>query len=256
MINIDAKNRELIPCSIDEWLEINHKRYFVKRQRTRLDYCEIVAEKIAARFGIICAHYEGLRMGHKIYLLSEDLASIGAFKPISEYGPHNPSLYTFWELFERIYPSYSNQLLQELIRVYLMDIIIMNSDRNHTNWGIIITSSGPHICIFDNELILRGDDVKLTADFIDGDNLTALDDKPCLTEELDYFLETSTEEYLLLFEEMLNTLTPEVFEQILNEVEEEYQDTIEEKIWALHLFSDNYFELKRLLQSHLKKYQR
>ena len=63
--------------------------------------------------------------------------------------------------FEKNYPKDSEKLTYQLIRVYLFDIFMMNSDRNLGNLGILIRDGVADLCILDNEYVFSDFGAKL-----------------------------------------------------------------------------------------------
>lgn len=258
LIQLNEKQIDLIKRSEHSWIEFGNERYYIKRHRTKLEYSEVVAYEVAKLFNLECAKYIPFRYNNKLYYLSQELKG---FIPSSIFHARNASLYEYWLMFEIYYPDYSSRLLIELIKVFFLDIVLMNPDRNHNNWGIIPKKDGPHICILDNELIFSSNPtLKISSYYMDNNNKDYLK-KPNYNEvdsisELDNFLKTSTDEFIDLLCELLARVIPEKFYSIVQKIEEEYQDKILDKKWYMHIYAENFQKINLVLESYTSKVTR
>lgn len=257
-MNIPSETLEKIPRAVSSWVTIEGKKYYVKKWRTRLGYSEVIADKIASMYGIRHASYTAVKVDNKLYFLSEDLEYLGNNLITSDvFKVKNASLYEYWHYFHRFFPRYEEKLINELVRVYLMDIIISNPDRNQGNWGILEEQGIPSIVIFDNELIMRGEETKISSYYMEKDNRNYMKKPNYSThpplEDLDNFLKESSEEYIIMFRKMLDKLTPDIFKSLLLSIESEYNDVVENMAWAIEEYQKHYAKLLEVLNRYLKE---
>lgn len=276
MITITEEQKNLILKNVrsSEPININGINYFTKCHFVGVIYSEVIAEKLARELGLRCAPVEAVKINGEIYFLSQDLNSFGKFvvaenlkdeyikrkKDTLDYEnePMKNSLYSWWHVFAEIYPNDVKALMDELIKIYLFDNIIMNYDRTEGNWGVIEEGGIPHIYIFDNECLLNKYGIALSSSY---DVLEAI--FTAKKDEIDeqllnlfHFLEASDLEYLNLLEEMLRKITPEKFLEILNAIEEEYQDKFYTKDNLVAIYTDNYNKIMALIEKRGRDGQR
>ena len=121
----------------------------------------------------------------------------------------------------------------EIVKIYLFDIFIMNSDHNLGNFGFLYKNNEiQDIYILDNEFAFDDNEpVIISSKFDSGDELNkkvklnTRDYNRDNLEELEYFLATSSSEFIDLFISMYNILTPEVVKNTyLNILESNNED--------------------------------
>ena len=121
-------------------------------------------------------------------------------------------------------------IMHEIIKIYLFDILILNADRVNSNWGFIVNDDKiENVYIFDNELSFNYESpVMLTAKGNNNFKYTMLDNWNTLfkstqenIKELEFFL-SNHGEYMDTFLSMYEKLTPQVvrdvYESIIKEV--------------------------------------
>lgn len=261
MLELTNEDKLLIESNNHKWIDINGIRYFIKSSNSSLMlYSEIVAEKVAKMLGIRCAHYEATLIRGKLYYLSKDLSYEGPFVLGENISVNLSTLYDYWNILEQNYGTNVEAAINDLVRISIFDIILMNNDRFNRNWALINNESGIHIYAFDNENILSNDFTILKSGYSRSDNLKSpfnwenYDGKVIKENmlELEYFLRTSALEYVLMVEDMVKKITPEIFGSLLDSVELEYQDKILNKSKWLKIYTDNYNAITTLLESRGK----
>lgn len=260
MINLTIEEKRQIENYVRKGysIKISGKNYFVKGRPLNILYNEIIAEKMARIAGINCAHYEVVKINDRGYFLSEDLNCLGSFISGEEleesyipekFACHPNSLYRWWEIFDYFYNKKSNQLISELVKIYLFDIILRSSDRNSGNWGVLRSREGEHIYILDNEHILISSlsSIKSSYEYesqLNGD--ATLEEN---LQDLDYFLKTSSSESIDVLKELMELLTPDAFMGVLEDVEKEQNDIIFNKDKLVSIYKDNYEKIRSLIES-------
>ena len=163
----------------------------------------------------------------------------------------------------------NNQIIIMFIYIYLFDILFCNWDRRSNNWGIIFTDDDMQLAIFDNEFLLENDINHVISSQVDGVdwlNKTKIamniDRRRIrLTMDLTTFFKESSKEFLLLFEDIFNLITPDYFREILNKMEKDEivitKDgnvplEIYDKEDYVKIYSDNYYLIKDIYHDYLK----
>ena len=138
----------------------NGTKYFFKRTHS-IDtiYNELIAEEIAKEFGIPCIHYDLASYNGSIGVICEDFIKDGKYYVLSDllYSDSYNNLEQIGHMLkERYYSDFIvNELMQEIINIYMFDVVIGNSDRHTDNLGILENEQGIHFGpVFDNDLML------------------------------------------------------------------------------------------------------
>ena len=211
--------RNELPRYDRKFININGKDYFCKYALEPGD--QIFANNLASKIGIMCAKDYIVKVNHDYYYLSYSFNNDGIFKDGNDLGIKSNGLYDIWMFFEKNYPKDSKKLTYQLIRVYLFDIFMMNSDRNLGNLGILIRDGVADLCILDNEYVFSDFGANLLPKLFFDDRLKSykcadsLDNRLpiCVLkniESLEYFLATSAQEFYDIVLEFYNTLTPDL----------------------------------------------
>lgn len=127
--------------------------YYIKKVNEKELARELIGFKLASLFNLICPSFYIAEVENAYYLLSKDLNEIGEFKTAKSIGIRdfiNGSLYQII-LYLNLNNKYSLSLEQDLISIFLFDMLLANFDRHNCNWGII---NDNHLAILDNESIL------------------------------------------------------------------------------------------------------
>ena len=282
MISLTDKQKEYLLTNLKGIININGKRYFFKK--IELDANELVMERLAKAVDIKCAHYERITVNDNIFYLSDDIADNIDDFTIDENGrPRGNGFVSFNELvngehqitdiwieIEQLLPGYEKKIIYEIIKIYLFDILTLNDDRQEANFGINFVNGVPiDVYILDNELALSPImPTYLKADFFDKPNYDEINEK-FLTEynddeiidnviaynlqELEVFLNVSSQEFIDLFIEMYDTLTPDLLISIYDELEKKYNTTFENKQANIDLYTLNYEMIGKLLYKFQRK---
>ena len=172
-------------------------------------------------------------------------------------------------LNDPVYGPKIPKVFNDIIKMYLFDILFCNWDRRSNNWGLIFTDDDMQLAIFDNEFLLENDishTISSQVDGVDWLNKTKIamntDRRRIrLTMDLTTFFKESSKEFLQVFEDIFNLITPEYFREILDQVEREEvivtKDgdvplVIDEKEDYVKIYSDNYYLIKDIYHDYIK----
>ena len=250
MIKLNEEQKKYIDEYSNGEININGIKYYFKLIPSLSKGIELVVENLAKLVDIKSAHYEMVTINGLSYYLCEDVAGKDEFFTAYDLGFFEYGLYDIWHELELRYPDKSEFLMQEIVKIYIFDILLLNNDRNYGNYGFkFVNGKIEDVYIYDNGDVFSNDQETLTSKFEFGDQLNSkvnLDFKEGLKEnieDLDYFLQTSSSEYYDLFKRMYDKLTPEVIKGELDKIEINYQS----KIDMLNIYKENYALIKELL---------
>ncbi len=241
-------------------LNTNNKLYYFKWVDSISDiYNELIAEEIANDYGINHIHYDLAVYNGNIGVISENfLKENETYTPIynilekvfpNDKINHN-NLTDLWDTFEI---TFNNQeltakLIDQIVNMFIFDILIANNDRHDENYGIITGPNSINISpVYDNSCMLSGislyeDEYGIKVD---------IDDKNTIKD----FLNISSSEYTELLknklwiinEENINKVFDRVEKRINRKIEEEFKEKIKKR------FSFQYDRLSNILDNHIKK---
>lgn len=224
---LTEKAKEYIATTRNGSTIIGNEKYYFKATMPGFSKTEVIAQDLAEVLEIYCLKYATLSIGSNTYYISKDLNKEGTFLLLSELGIHKYSLYDSWHILEEYYGN-ASELVYDIIKIYLFDILFMNSDRNPENLGLIITPTGAKIIMLDNEFIFDDMSVGLSSKYSPHELLKNskycgwLDYPSYLQknmEELEFFLATSSQEFTDMFWEMYKKATPEVVKNVIKKHE-------------------------------------
>jgi hypothetical protein len=99
---------------------------------------EIIGERLCLLLNIQCAHYEPFLIDNTYYVVSPDLNMEGTFilakEFLSESENNIPSIINF---FKNNLPSKVEELIVDILKVFLFDTLFSNNDRFTENWGLV-----------------------------------------------------------------------------------------------------------------------
>lgn len=201
--------------------------YEKKRSDFNAALNELIASKVARKIDIICPRVKIAKDENKEFIiLSENLENLGNFREANYYllPPYQDnifslSLYAIKESFERYFSSLNaSNLMQEGIKIYLLDYLISNGDRHADNWGILRDGKQMNIAIIDNEFAFNPNAYSImTSNFNSTEYLLQMKNrrfgilKVKANNELQMFMETFGTEYAELIKSILDVLNPAFF---------------------------------------------
>lgn len=248
MIDLTEKDEKYIFENNYGNITISDKKYFFKLIPDEAIGMEEAVEELAKLVGIKCAHYELININGYSFYLSEDIAGKDEFYPAYELGFFDNSLYEIWHELELRYPNNKEYILNEIIKIYIFDIILLNNDRNYGNYGFKMKDDKiEDVYIIDNELAFTNGEVVLSSKIDINDELNSkVDikipyDLDSSINELDYFLQTSSSEYYDMFKKMYDILEPDVVLKTL------LKYNVKDIRFKMNIYKDNYRLIGELL---------
>lgn len=228
---------------------IRNKSYFIKSGKDNLFLKEKLGEHLAELIGLKHAIYDEFILDGKRIIITEDLNSRGEFLIAYEYFfnsclmsikdlrnlKDHISLNDIWAFFEESFYD-SSTLMFEVIKMYLLDALLMNYDRNYFNWGIINENGELRICILDNTEMLEIEletnihsyfDEKVYEKNYDKFGFNRFSNEilkyfSVTIDDLEHFLKISSSEFLDEFIRILSILTPAKIREEISEIENQY----------------------------------
>lgn len=237
----------------------NNKKYYYKRvKRINQYYNELIAEKIANRIGIPCCKYYLSQFGDSLGVVSEivDENYISMEEYLKKHYSNDDKIdkrnnltdiwYTFLEDYDEktVY-----NLMNQLVDIFIFDILLGNIDRHLQNYGLIISKDKVKFYpLFDNTNILSDDSIYY------GDYSLQLEREDYYTKYgevnlVEKFIKLSSKEYINKLKKNLFVITENSIKDIFYELENEnifIEPSIKKEI--LSKFSDNL----NMINSYLK----
>ena len=209
-------------------------------------YNELIIEELSKDFNIECAHYDLANYKGIKGVISEDFIKDNKFIPMTsiignyykyneDFNKHN-NLMDIWSALDYKYKdeNISNKLMDDIVNMYLFDILVGNGDRNIGNYGIIETKDEvklspiydnenmlSHISLFNGEYCVGVDD----EENIFSDDYTGSDNKFLIK-----FLKQSSSEYADLLKNKLWIISQDNIDKVLKRVEDRINCKISENI--------------------------
>ena len=219
------------------------KAYYIKMRGFNDAINELIMAKLAPFCNLLCPNIKIIKLSDDdgyYRVLSSNLALLGEFtlaKNILKDDEENNnkkeeakrngyiSLYDIWNTLEKDYPN-ADRLMMDVVRMYLFDFFMANYDRHSGNWGILKNGPFINVAILDNEDSFDATAYsRITANLDANAYYKELYKKGELSffkknqKEIKRFLQDSSYEFILLFKELLDTLTPALFTSVLDDIE-------------------------------------
>ena len=222
MLELSKEIKEKIACPSNLTIDINGTKYYIKKAKDEVDGIELVIEELAKLVNIKCAHYERVKVDNNIYYLSEDL---GKDKPFSN------KLNDIFNALEATYPNQIVFLIDEIVKIFIFDSLIINYDRSYYNWGFNYDKNGiSDVVIYDNEFSFTS---------LSKGEMHFTDEHLNNIYELVEFLKASPH-FIEMFNEMYNILKPEVIFETFNKIQRENNIIFEKKEIFVRNYLKNY----------------
>ena len=278
-INSIMNNEKISIITYNHWKIIlsfiyENDTYFYKYSGMSIPYNELIAEELAKDFGInyvsydlaVLGQYKGVLSKNFIkdnekYITGEEILN-AFFIDNKDIEVHN-NLGDIWDALEYRYQNYPNRkeliksLMDDIINIYIYDIITCQSDRHSQNWGLIENGNEVYIQpIFDNERILstngRQAFVNLTIDEKENSNLLF---------NLIKFMKTSSISYTDLIKEKLWIISDENLKSVFKKIDDKTGYPMSDKFKQYYLkeYQSHRRRLEKVLNNNLErddKYER
>ena len=158
-VNVDKYTKDKIST-----FSYENKKYYMKYTIPSKMYNELIGYEIAKQLGINCVNYDLACNNGFIGVISEDFKSDGKFVYMSEiltnvFGIDNcdaaNNLEDIWFALSETFKvdSIVEKLMNQIIQLYLFDILIGNVDRHNDNYGFVIKDNDINLLLFDNYLL-------------------------------------------------------------------------------------------------------
>ncbi len=189
---------------------INNTKYFFKRNDA---FVELLAEKIADLFGFNHAHYIPVTVDGLNYYISEDLNERGFFTTADDLGINSNNIHDIRDYVLTLFPNEFDRLMDDIIKMYFMDLLILNIDRNVSNWGFLTMKGHTNICLLDNDL-----------SFVYYNSCMSSTYNPKMDSyiELQNIFDFFPREYVDMFLEMYELLDPNKLYELIKETERDF----------------------------------
>lgn len=295
MINLTEQDKEIIRhLGYPKIVSLSQGKYLVKADYQNTSINELIGKKLADIMGIVCPRYFLVDVDNKKYILSEDLNQYGKFIPAIELGEkyedefesyplnklyqdeswydedakkilHGNSLYDIWSYFENNYSSdISKSLMDEILKVYMFDILFLNYDRDTRNWGILTQKDQVNVIILDNELIFtkkseenEDNDDKQTESSCYAEtvslNVNFKKEHAPVYEDFRQFLKESSTEFITSFKYYLDLITPEFLRKIIEQIEKSNDLNIADKEEKIAIYQKHHNALQTIYNEEMTK---
>ncbi len=233
-------------------------KYYYKYVDYLKKYNELIAEELAHDFGIKCAKYDIALIQGKEIVISEDILKEGdiftSLGAIVKERSHN-SLEDIWSAFLRMGMDYDiiAVLMDEIVNMFLFDVLISNKDRHQSNYGIVENKDGTHLApLYDNYAIL---DIKGCINKQSYGLNVSHEEKGVFTiprgNALNQFLEESDDRYTERLRSKLWIISDENIEKVIARVEMKIQGKISPTIKAM--LKDGLKQNREMIEASLKR---
>lgn len=202
---------------------IDGYKYFYKRNDA---YVEVLVEKIMDLFNLNHVHYIPIRVNDKDYYISKDLNSDGTFITAEDMGLISYNLDDIRVFIRKKFPSDYEYLFNDILKMYYMDLMILNIDRSNSNWGFFISDKDVNIYLLDNDLSF----IYYSSYFTSLDSNTYKDSKL----EIDNIFNSFSDKDIELFYDMYSLLDYDMLVKLIRETEIDINKEL--------LYKDNYLE--------------
>ncbi len=238
--------------------------YYFKKEKRKYNYLyEVIASKIAKRMNISCCEYYIGEKNHRYGAVSKrfDTTTYSSMNyllkdfyktQIAEVNNNLEAIDNFF--YQKFGKEIQERLMDDLVNIFLFDVIIGNSDRHSNNYGLVKTNDNIEFApLFDNENMLSRlsllygfyalgvdeDDFVYNFYFMSSKNISILYK----------FLERSSYEYLERLEKFLPAIDRKEIINIFEEIEEEIEIDGNTKRQIIQLFQVN----KNYIESECQK---
>lgn len=236
--------------------------YYFKPPFRRVElYNEILAEELAKDYGIPSTHIELVVCDDKYYILAQDVEENGyKFITISDIindinGTNREnSLVDIWCHLEKRYKDKNQveQLMNELVNIFLFDVLIANYDRHSLNYGILESKDEVHFAkLFDNDNLLSKYSIE------EGEYAIGIESEDNMFSSenyFDYFIRYSDDKYINEFKTKLWIIEESNMLEIFKRIEERLKVNlpIDYKKDILNRMNKNLTKIKEILRFEKK----
>ena len=222
----------------------NGKKHYFKRNDADV---EILMEKVCDLFGLKHAHYTPTTVDGLNYYISDDLNQNGSFTTAYDAGLESHHILDIRDFLLTHYPEDFDSLMDSVMKMYFMDLLTLNIDRNNENWGFITNNGHTELCLLDNDLAFIYENSLMTS---------------CENPKRESFLEvkniidTFPSGYISLFQEMYDLLDCDTLEFLMRETEDALGKELPHKNNYMRRFELFQWKINTYLKRKQKEYQK
>lgn len=275
-MNLSLEEKKLITESFDHNcinVCLKGKNYYVKQNQCDFFIKEKYGEVIAKKLGFICPHYDVINVCDNSLIICEDLNNYGKFTLASDIVRKSVdknivlerdfeknrtfmSLSEIWAYLEDNKMD-AKTIMKEVVKLYLMDILTLNSDRTFNNWGIIESKDKINLGVFDHTEMMFVDDLVMHSYADDDDyernlklkNEIELSSIEKIFIDLENFVTVSSDEFVSDLENIIEELNPTFLYLKMREIEIKYNQKFHsDNFWLMSNFMHD--RITNILKKH------
>ena len=222
-------------------IEIGGCRYYFKRNDA---YVEVLVEKIASLFNLHHANYIPIDVNGINYYLSRDLNYLGNFITAEELGIMSYNLGDIKDFVRDRFPNDYEYLKKDILKMFYMDLMILNIDRSNSNWGFLNKDTDTSIYLLDNDLsFIHHQSMFTTLDNnIHRDSIL----------EIDNIFNSFSDRDIKLFYEMYSILDNDTLMKLIEETEKDIRQELGYKENYLKRFNTQRWFIERNIEKKKK----
>ncbi len=247
-------------------VKLSFGEYWVKKPTTNLDAInELIMQEVVKEFGLLSPIYYLVNINGEMYVLSTDLNALGNFKTAEELEIYDENIVSIYEIENKLQTKLGNcsDLIFDVMKMFMMDMLFYNTDRVASNWGILFKENNERqVGVIDNEMILDIENVMVINSYLDTleykSKIKELSHIELFQTNLENFL-NNLEPNLLLetFAYYYQKMHPEHFKELLDKIKNSKVLTIDGYVpldnpyedELLELYSENYEIIKEVWEN-------
>lgn len=254
MINLSTEDKEIISQNSVYVKELNLScgSFFSKNVLGEAEaFSELLGKKLADIFNIRCPKVHVVKINNDFFVLSESLAKY-EFKTAFEFGiTSNKQKGNACSLIDAgcyidALPN-SLELMINIIKIYIFDVIFYHDDRSLDNWGFMNSNHNLDVTIIDNENILNPCDENVYERLYAGLKYK----EASIYDDFKLFLQEFGSLYLNLFAYYFEFITPSYFGELVEKVFDESIFSIEVKEAFKAIYNEHYQKLQKIYDEFL-----
>lgn len=243
MFKLNKKESKMIMNFVNDLkvteLKIRGNNYFIKPDGSLK---EVIGYYCAKYLGFYCVEYFSVFLKHKQYSISRDIHELYPFVLASDFIKNE---YDLLEILDSVRNSkyYNEDLILDILKMYIFDILFLNDDRNKTNWGVILKNNNYCLILFDHSnifSILKGPIIQYVSKV---ENHLSLQDS--VIKDLETFLNDCPLEYYEKLLDFIYKANISAIKRIFRDIENLYHISLDS--FYLELYEQNYTKILEML---------
>lgn len=226
-------------------LYISGNNYFVKKDENLKEY---LGYKLAKLCGLKCIEYNVININDTFYIISRDINETMTFTSA------HPLIGAYHELSLIIndlkkLPYTTSNTIQDLLKMYLFDLLFLNGDRHNRNWGLININGEYRVLIFDNENIFSLLFLPYICFNLDNFSNPNKNYTSRICDDLSAFLKKCPKEYLEELYKIIDKSEPSNVSAIINSIETINNTKLNPRF--LPTYTTHYNKIKDVVLEHI-----